>query len=93
MKPITFEEVNVPEFGKPKDWDESKQGDCHALPAYVGDCGHPGQTFVITAWMPSEKDMENFKRGQPVFLQCYGGMPPVNLYTVSEDGTPTECQF
>lgn len=43
MKPTTFEEVNVPAFGKPKDWDDEKDGVCLDIPACVQeDTNHPG---------------------------------------------------
>lgn len=89
MKAITFPEVNVPAFGKPKDWDDEKDGVCMAIPAYVGNDEHnPGRVFICTAWKPSDKDLEELAKGKPLMLQCWGGMPPVSIYTVDDAGLP-----
>ena len=91
MHPITFPEVNVPAFGKPKDWVDERDGVCLAIPAYVGEDQHrPGMQYVVTMWQPSYKDMEEISRGKPIVLQCWGGMPPVSLYTVADDGSLNE---
>lgn len=43
---------------------------------------------IITAWQPSKEDIEQIKKGAPVFMQVYKEMPITMLYTVNKDGKP-----
>lgn len=74
MQPINFPEANAT-FGPPKDM----EGRCDNIKAF---CGHveggsnDGQKIVVTAWKPNTAEMEQLKRGQPIFISFVGGLPP-----------------
>lgn len=87
MIPSDFEGSNRV-FGPPKTWDEKVQGVCLPLPVLVEEDPHnPGNHFVVSKWMPSEADLKAINDGQGIYLQCWGGMPPVCLWTIDKDGT------
>jgi hypothetical protein len=77
MKSIYFEGCNNT-FGPPQGMSNEECFTVHSM--IEGD-------RVITAWLPSKEDLANLRSGKPIFLSCYGGMPPVNLMTVNDDGT------
>lgn len=85
MEAVTFPEVNVT---------MTAEG-CFDLPVYRyihRQDGKPDQQFCISAWKPSEKDMEALKAGRPIMLQIYGGQPPVSVYTCDENGMQNEIE-
>lgn len=63
---------------------------CHDLPVLqmTHKEGEKEQIFCISAWLPSEKDLEEINKGNPIYLQIYGGQPPVAVYTVNENKEP-----
>ncbi len=86
MLPIEIEGWNT-EMQPPAGWDEKKDGVCHTIKASVQPDPHnAGRHYVVTGWKPSEKDLESIKNGGAIYLQCWGGMPPVALYTIDENG-------
>lgn len=67
-------------MGKPKDWDEEKQGKCHALAVRVLQI--PEGDFVCeSSWEPTQNELEMLNAGGTVILRIYGQQPPVMLYT------------
>lgn len=37
----------------------------------------------------TEQEMKDISEGRPIFLETYGGMPPVSLFTEDENGKPS----
>lgn len=93
MKPTEFEGCNH-KYGPPEGWTDDQ---CQTIPAMVfeheieileGSGATTKQLFVITGWKPSEADLKKLNEGGLVYLQVYGGMPPVCVYTVDDEGKP-----
>jgi len=60
------------------------EGSCQEIRAYQGQCTSgifDGAMQCITAWRPSEHDMEMMRRGNPIYLTVMGGLPPHRLST------------
>lgn len=88
MQATDFPERNQM-FGKPKNWDEERDGKIYELPVCVQEDPHnSGRIYCISAWKPTEQDFIEFFKGKPIYLQVWGGQPPVALYTVKDDGEP-----
>lgn len=59
------------ELGKPKDWDDEKQGICHALP--IRDCiDAEGNPLMVSAWQPTPEEIEAIVNGEPILLFVFG---------------------
>lgn len=68
-------------YGKPKNWDEEKDGVCHNLHVFEGT-DTLNHNVIISAWKPNEDDIKRINAGEPIFLQILGkSMPPVCVYT------------
>lgn len=68
-------------FNPPPDMDESQ---CMPIPAFQGqvlDGNLDGATVVIVAWQPTPQELADLIAGNPVFLMCFGGLPPHSLIT------------
>lgn len=88
MRACYFPEANKT-LGPPKGWDESK-GVCHHLAvAMVPDTD---SYYSISAWIPSKEDNEAILQGKQIYLQVWGGQPPVSVYTVSDEGIPNNLK-
>lgn len=62
-------------YGLHADWDE----DYKAYP------------FWLTAWKPSQEDLEALNRGEPVYIKtCSTGLPPMFVFTVDKDGNVSD---
>lgn len=82
MNPINFEGANFT-FKKPESMSEE---DCGDLPVYKGT-DPKGYPMILSAWQPSEKDIEAINAGRPIYLNIVGhGMPPVSVFTTNEAG-------
>lgn len=80
MTPIQFPEANAT-FAPPPDLDESQ---CMTIHAYVGETQGgtvDGANMVVTAWKPSEHELEMLNAGAPVYLTVLGGLPPHMITT------------
>lgn len=73
MRPTDFQQANKI-LGKPKGWDDEKDGPCIGLPAWdTGECFH-------SVWEPSDLEREAITRGEGVILTVWGrAHPPVSL--------------
>ena len=72
MKIVSFEGVNSK---------LPNGADCHVSQ-------HEGMKMIITAWLPSKKDIEEMRAGKPIYLQVCKEMYPTIIYTVGKDGKP-----
>lgn len=63
-------------LGAPKDWDQSKQGNCVQL--WVRAI--PATGFCESAWEPTPDELATLNAGGSVVLRVVGGQPPVALY-------------
>jgi hypothetical protein len=70
-------------WGPPRNWDQQKDGTCGDLTTRVDD--YNGHEEYVSAWRPSEGELELLNRGGVVELGCLGIQPPVRL-TVVQDG-------
>lgn len=77
MKSVHFEGCNK-RFGPPEGMSDEECFTVHALEI---------DGRVTTAWLPSIEDLKNLRSGKPIYLSCFGGMPPVSLFTINDDGT------
>lgn len=81
MQPIDFEGTNKT-FTKPGNMTDEQ---CGALKAFVGT-DNQGFPFILSAWQPTEKDIEAVNAGRPIMLKIVShGMPPVSVYTYDEN--------
>lgn len=77
MTPVNFPQANRV-FTKPEGWTDEQCGDLHVWAGEVEGVG----PVNISAWQPSEKDIEAINAGKPVFLSvCGQGLPPVSVFT------------
>lgn len=88
MNPANFEQANHV-FGPPSGYDESQ---VQRIPAYVGQIVNPassvdGQAIVVVAWKPSDAEIRQLIEGAPVYLCCFGGIPPHCIGTSFESVT------
>lgn len=77
MKAIDFDGSNH-NFGKPKDWDEKKDGKCVTLP--VNNNG----IVSWSCWEPSETDIQDIIENKKIWLGIWGGEnhPVVSVHPV-----------
>ena len=70
------------DFGKPRDWDENRDGPCGTLPVRVEQEGIYNAHY--SAWKPDAAELARLNEGGVVELCCVGIQPPVSLSVVSE---------
>ena len=73
MKAVRFPGANV-NYGKPKNWDETKDGPCHTLPTHVDEHGN-----ILSVWEPTPEERAMLLDGGNIVLTCHGIQPPVRL--------------
>lgn len=76
-------------IGKPKDWDEARDGKCSAL--HVRFDHHPGGTFMTSAWRPEADEIGWMLAGANIHLGISAPRHPVvNLGVAAppSDGEP-----
>lgn len=87
MNPINFPEATV-KFNAPVSMSEEQ---CSSINAYVGtivDGNCKGMLQIITAWMPTEEEIQSMKDGNPVFISFLGvALPPHFLSTTFKEAT------
>jgi hypothetical protein len=57
-------------LGAPRDWDATKNGPCGGLPIR-DERTHAGQG-MISAWFPTNEEIERMKEGAPIYLTVIG---------------------
>lgn len=71
------------ELGKPKDWDNERDGHCEALP--ILDVDANGVPAMVSAWYPTPDEAKRIAAGEPVYLWIFGrSHPPVSLSVAGE---------
>jgi hypothetical protein len=65
-------------LGAPKDWNHETDGICHTLEI----CDRDG--WMISAWRPTEAEIERIRRGAPIFLHVQGVSHPVVGFSIGE---------
>lgn len=80
MNPVQFPQANT-RFGPPEDLEESQCRNIHAFAGEIRGGSIDGSLIVITAWKPTEEEIEQLKRGGYVYLTVIGGLPPHCLTT------------
>jgi hypothetical protein len=86
MIPTDFPESNK-SFSAPQGTDESQ---CQSMRACVKEKKGgtlDGSMMVIVAWMPSKEEIEQIRRGSPIYLTCLDGLPPHYIATTFEEAT------
>lgn len=86
MIPTDFPEANK-KFVAPADFDENQ---VRTIRGYVGTMqggSCDGQPIVVVAWCPTEEQLVELATGAPIFLTCFGGLPPHMLTTNFHDAT------
>jgi hypothetical protein len=65
-------------LGAPPSWDHEKDGLCHTLEIL------DREGWMISAWQPTEAELERIKAGKPIFLHIQGVAHPVVALTVGK---------
>lgn len=75
MNPINFNGADA-KFGRPKDWDEERDGPCATLPVMRQPL--PGNLVShISLWVPTPEERRQLLLGSAVVLSCVGVQPVV----------------
>ncbi len=61
-------------LGAPKNWDQSGELPCGALPVTQGE--HDGMPVRISFWMPTAEEIQALQAGGMVRLWVYGAFHP-----------------
>ena len=70
------------DFGKPRTWDEKRDGACGVLPVRVEQVGV--YNYHYSAWRPDAEELRLLNAGGVVELCCVGIQPPVSVAVVPE---------
>ena len=81
MRPVAIKGQNA-DFGKPLDWDDTRDGSCGSLPIRREPVGI--YNYHYSAWKPDIEELKLLARGGVVELCCVGIQPPVSVAVVSE---------
>lgn len=84
MTPINFPEANV-DVGPPKGMDESQVHAVRAFHGAVTEGTLDGSTYLVVAWKPTEREIEDIKVHGIIYLTVLGGLPPHFLSTRFEN--------
>lgn len=84
MTATHFPQSNIV-YGPPKGLDESQVASIHAYETEVQRGNLDGVKLTITAWQPSNRELNDLLLGRPVFLSFIGGLPPHYVCTSFED--------
>ncbi len=80
MKHVDFDGA-VP-FGKPKNWDDLRDGPCFTLPVLVQDRDH------ISRWTFTDEERQWIFRGADLHPNVLGMQPPVMLWLIDANPAP-----
>lgn len=83
MRCVKIKDQNA-DFGKPRDWDESKFGPCGSLPIRreVIGSGGSARLSMFSNWKPSDAELAVLNAGGCVELECCGVQPAVSVAAV-----------
>lgn len=81
MKWADIEGKNA-DFGKPRSWDEQRDGPCGVLPVRVEQEGI--YNYHYSNWKPDAEELKLLNAGGVVELCCVGIQPPVSVAVVLE---------
>lgn len=88
MIALEFDGVNAWP-GKPKNWDEEKDGTCFALPIrYELD----PMMQCTSVWAPTPEERRRIAAGENIVLNVVGRQPPVMLSVAAIHGSPAAGQ-
>lgn len=65
------------DFGKPKNWDETKNGKCETLPIMEWTDPISKLQFMVSYWKPSEEEIQQILDGKCIVLGVNGRIHPV----------------
>lgn len=83
MNPIKFEGAQI--IGKPKNWDDAKDGECVGLPAMVTRLPD-GMAMFTSIWKPTDEERTAIARGDNVAITCFSAQVPIMLTSTDVDG-------
>lgn len=86
MRTVKTQGETHPNFAKPANWDDEKDGPCHSISARVESYGQRGLVNVISTWKPDAHDLAHLNRGGVIELSQVGGMLPSAMRTVDPVG-------
>jgi hypothetical protein len=81
MRPAPIQGKNA-NFGKPRDWNEKRDGPCGVLPVRVEQNGIYNNH--CSNWKPDAEELALLCKGGVVELCCVGIQPPVSVSVVPE---------
>lgn len=85
MTPVKFPEANSL-YGPPEGMDDSQVGRIYVCHGKNTGGNLDGTEFTVTAWQPSEEEVERIKNGSPIFLTIlWEGLPPHLITTSFKD--------
>lgn len=70
MKSIPLQNADR-RLGAPITWNHETEGICHTLEIWDRD------GFMISGWVPTERELEQLNAGEPLFLHIQGRVHPV----------------
>lgn len=70
------------ELGKPRDWDDARDGKCLTLP--IRDELVAGMPQMVSAWVPTPDEIARIAAGAPIYLRVVGSAHPPVLLLVGE---------
>lgn len=88
MIPADFPEANK-SFRAPAGYEESQVATIRAHVGTVQSGSCDGQPIVVVAWKPTGDEIQQLVEGAPIFLTCFGGLPPHLLTTNFHQATHT----
>lgn len=80
MNNVDFPESNT-NMHAPQGMTEEQVATCRAYVGKIADGQHKGMIQSITAWKPTEADLDRLMAGGVVYFQCLGRLPPHFLTT------------
>jgi hypothetical protein len=79
MKSVPIENCTR-RLGAPQEWDHSQAGICHTLEIVDTPDG-----FMVSAWRPSERELELLNQGRPILLGIKGRSHPVVFLSMGDN--------
>ena len=75
-------------FGKPRNWDDEKDGECYALHVRAGTHGDRNLPTFTTAWRPSQEEIAKMLLGGEVEITLIGTQPPMRVDVILDAEVP-----
>lgn len=83
MNPVRFEGATI--VGKPKNWDDKRDGICVGLPAIVNTMANGMKQFT-SVWKPTPEERAAIANGANIALSSFGIQAPISITTAEIDG-------